>query len=202
MGPPPKPAGERRRRNATVAMTRLPAGGRRGDPPRWPLIDDVVATTQRDMARRQADDYELQLLEPDLQGRQRAAVQRKLDAAQSSATVLDKQIEATAALEAELWRDLWGTPQAVAWERLGWTREVAQYVRWKVKAELGDLDASKEARQLGDRLGLTPLAMLRLRWEVAPDEVAEQRQERTTAARKKTARQRLRVVDSEAAGGS
>jgi hypothetical protein len=183
-------------------MTRLPAGGRQGDPPKWPLIDDVVATTQRDMARRQADEYELQLMEPDLQGRQRAAVQRKLDAAQSAATVLDKQIEATAALEAELWRDLWATPQAVAWERLGWTREVAQYVRWKVKAELGDLDASKEARQLGDRLGLTPLAMLRLRWEVAPDEVAEQRQERTTAARKKTARQRLRVVDSDAAGGS
>ncbi|MGW1134569.1 hypothetical protein [Streptomyces griseoluteus] len=202
MGPPPKPAGERRRRNATVAMTRLPAGGRQGDPPKWPLIDDVVATTQRDMARRQADEYELQLLEPDLQGRQRASVQRKLDAAQSAATVLDKQIEATAALEAELWRDLWSTPQAVAWELLGWTREVAQYVRWKVKAELGDLDSSKEARQLGDRLGLTPLAMLRLRWEVAPDEVAEQRQERTTAARKKTARQRLRVVDSEAAGGA
>ena len=202
MGPPPKPAGERRRRNATVAMTRLPAGGRQGDPPKWPLIDDVVATTQRDTARRQADEYELQLLEPDLQGRQRAAVQRKLDAAQSAATVLDKQIEATAALEAELWRDLWATPQAVAWERLGWTREVAQYVRWKVKAELGDLDASKEARQLGDRLGLTPLAMLRLRWEVAPDEVAEQRQERATSARKKTARQRLRVVDSDAVAGS
>lgn len=202
MGPPPKPAGERRRRNATIAMTRLPAGGRQGDPPKWPLIDDVVATTHRDMARRQADEYELQLLEPDLQGRQRAAVQRKLDGAKSAATVLDKQIEATAALEAELWRDLWATPQAVAWERLGWTREVAQYVRWKVKAELGDLDSSKEARQLGDRLGLTPLALLRLRWEIAPDEVAEQRQERSTQARKKTARQRLRVVDSEAAGGS
>lgn len=202
MGPPPKPAGERRRRNATVAMTRLPAGGREGDAPRWPLIDDVVATTQRDMARRQADEYELQLLEPDLQGRQRAAVQRKLDGAQSAAIVLDKQIEATAALEAELWRDLWATPQAVAWERLGWTREVAQYVRWKVKAELGDLDASKEARQLGDRLGLTPLAMLRLRWEVAADEVGEQRQERSTQAQKKTARQRLRVVDSDAVAGS
>ena len=202
MGPPPKPAGERRRRNATVAMTRLPAGGRTGDPPPWPLMDDVVATTQRDMARRQADEYELQLLEPDLQGRQRAAVQRKLDAAQSSATVLDKQIEATTDLEAELWRDLWATPQAVAWDRLGWTREVAQYVRWKVRAELGDLDASKEARQLSDRLGLSPLAMLRLRWEVDADEVAEQRQERSAQAVKRTARQRLRVVDSDAVAGS
>lgn len=202
MGPPPKPAGERRRRNAAVAMTRLPAGGRTGDAPRWPLIDDVVTTAQRDMAQRHADELELQLLEPDLQGRQRAAAQRKLDAAQSMATVLSKQIEAQVALEAELWRDLWATPQAVAWERLGWTREVAQYVRWKVKAELGDLDSSKEARQLADRLGLTPLAMLRLRWEVDADEVAEQRQERTSQAAKRTARQRLRVVDAEATGGT
>ncbi|MFE7398839.1 hypothetical protein [Streptomyces sp. NPDC057557] len=195
MGPAPKPAGERRRRNATVAMTRLPAGGRTGDPPRWPLMADVVTAAKRDMARRQADDLELQLLEPDLTGRQRAAAQRKLDAAQTETTILDKQVEAQAALESELWTDLWATPQAVAWERMGWTREVAQYVRWKVQAELGDLDASKEARQLSDRLGLSPLAMLRLRWEVAADEVAEQREERTTRTAKKTARQRLRVVD-------
>ncbi|WP_437075203.1 hypothetical protein [Streptomyces sp. enrichment culture] len=49
---------------------------------------------------------------------------------------------------------------------------MAQYVRWKSRAEAGDLDAAKEARQLGDRLGLTPLAMLRLRWKIAePDDV-------------------------------
>lgn len=164
-------------------------------------MDDVVTTAKRDMARRQADELELALLEPDLTGRAKATAERKLAAAQTEANILDKQIEAQQRLEAELWRDLWATPQAAAWERLGWTREVAQYVRWKVQAELGDLDASKEARQLGDRLGLTPLAMLRLRWEIAPDEVGEQRQERTAAARKKTARQRLRVVDPGAASG-
>lgn len=194
MGPPPKAAADRRRRNATLAMTRLPAGGRTGPPPKWPLREDVVTTAKRDMARRHADELELQLLEPDLQGRAKAAAQRKLDAAHSEATILDRQLEAQAALEGELWGDLWATPQAVAWERLGWTREVAQYVRWKVQAELGDLDASKEARQLSDRLGLSPLAMLRLRWEVAADEVAEQRQERTGPARK-SARQRLKIVD-------
>ncbi|PBO23035.1 hypothetical protein CLM85_18600, partial [Streptomyces albidoflavus] len=80
-------------------------------------------------------------------------------------------------------------------------REVAQYVRWKVRAELGDLDASKEARQLADRLGLSPLAMLRLRWEIAADEVSEQREVRSTRT-KKSARDRLKVVDSEAAGGT
>lgn len=198
MGPAPKP--NARRRNATVATTKLPAGGRRGDPPRWPLMDDIVTVAKRDMARRQADELELALLEPDLQGRARSQAQRKLDAAQSTATVLDKQIEAQATIEAELWAELWATPQAVAWERLGWTREVAQYVRWKVQAELGDLDASKEARQLGDRLGLTPLAMLRLRWEVTVDEVGEQRQERS-ARPARSARARLKVVDPDAMAG-
>ncbi|MFJ4418278.1 hypothetical protein [Streptomyces sp. NPDC088925] len=199
MGPPP--SGNARRRNATVAMTRLPASGRQGEPPRWPLLDDIVTAAKRDMARRTADELELALLEPDLTGRAKATAQRKLDAAQSTATILDKQIEAQAAVEAELWVELWALPQAVAWERLGWTREVAQYVRWKVKAELGDLDASKEARQLADRLGLSPLAMLRLRWEITADEVGEQRQARTTRA-KKSARDRLKVVDSDAVAGS
>lgn len=202
MGPPPKPAGERRRRNATIAMTRLPARGREGEPPRWPLLEDVAAVARRDMARRMADELELALLEPDLTGRARAAAQRKLEAAQTSANILEKELEAQRQAEGEVWAELWATPQAVAWERLGWTREAAQYVRWKVRAELGDLDASKEARQLGDRLGLTPLAMLRLRWEVAPDEVAEQRQERTTRAKARTPRQRLRVVDPEGGSGA
>ncbi|MFG2400760.1 hypothetical protein [Streptomyces lydicus] len=152
------------------------------------------------MARHAADDLELALMDPDLDGRARSAAQKKLNNALTTASVLDKQIEVQARVEGELWTELWATPQAVAWERLGWTREVAQYVRWKVRAELGDLDASKEARQLGDRLGLTPLAMLRLRWEVTVDEVGEQRQGRT-ARPARSARARLKVVDPDAAAG-
>jgi hypothetical protein len=26
-----------------------------------------------------------------------------------------------------LWRQVWATPQALAWEQLGWTRTVARY---------------------------------------------------------------------------
>jgi hypothetical protein len=200
MGPAPKPTSERRRRNVTAATTRLPAGGRTGDAPRWPLLADIVMVEQRDSARRLADELELQLLEPDLTGRARSSAQKKHDAANSSANILDRQLEAQAEVEAELWTELWATPQAAAWERLGWTREVAQYVRWKVKAEGGDLDASKEARQLADRLGLNPLAMLRLRWEVAEDEVGEQRQQRTAARRPASAQRRLKVVDPGVAG--
>lgn len=103
--------------------------------------------------------------------------------------------------ECELWADLWSTPQAVAWERMRWTRTVARYVRFEVRAETGDLKAGAEARLLEDRLGLSPQAMLRLRWEVAADEVAEQREDRTTRARK-SARQRLKVVDSDAVAGT
>jgi hypothetical protein len=202
MGPPPKPAGERRRRNATHATTKLPAGGREGAVPRWPLLVDVVMVERRDSARRVADELELQLLEPELTGRSRAAAQKKHDAATTEANILDRQLEAQQQVEAELWTDLWATPQAAAWERLGWTREVAQYVRWKVRAESGDLDASKEARQLADRLGLNPLAMLRLRWEVAEDEVGEQRQQRAAGRRPASAQRRLKVIDPDAVAGA
>ena len=104
--------------------------------------------------------------------------------------------EGLADLELALWTELWSTPQAVAWERLRWVRDVAQYVRWKVQGELGDLEASKEARQLSDRLGLTPLAMLRLGWTISTDEVAEKRS--TTPVPKR----RLRAVDPSGVAGA
>ena len=99
-GPPPKPAGERRRRNATVAMTQLPAEGRIGAAPEWPLP-------------------RLLLDEPGL-------------------------VDLLEGREAELWAELWATPQAVAWERLKWTRTVARYVRFEVRAETGDLKAGAD----------------------------------------------------------
>jgi hypothetical protein len=85
--------------------------------------------------------------------------------------------------EAELWRDLWATPQAVAWEHHGWTRVVARYVRCALAAEDLDKNALAEARQLEDRLGLTPKAMRMLLWTIASDEVAEKRQETSAGAR-------------------
>ncbi|MFJ6293206.1 hypothetical protein ACIQJX_07580 [Streptomyces griseoviridis] len=170
MGPAPKP--NARRRNATVATTPLPADGRQGEPPAWPLLADIVLQTQRDTAQRTADDLELSLADPDLTGRRRAAVQRKADAAREATAILTAQLTAQERVEAELWALLWALPQAVEWERAGWTREVAQYVRWKARAEQGDLDAAKEARQLGDRLGLTPLALLRLRWRIESEDDA------------------------------
>jgi hypothetical protein len=72
------------------------------------------------------------------------------------------------ARELEVWTRLWATPQAVAWERLGWTDVVARYARLIVQAEVYGAKPAflAEVRQLEDRLGLNPLAMARLRWTI------------------------------------
>jgi hypothetical protein len=83
--------------------------------------------------------------------------------------------------ETQLWSGLWQTPQAVMWERLGWVDVVARYVRIVAQAEQPKASSAvrSQAQQLEDRLGLTPMSMLRLRWEVG-DQVesgGEQQQE-------------------------
>ncbi|WP_327378000.1 hypothetical protein OG393_30985 [Streptomyces sp. NBC_01216] len=179
MGPPPKKNAQRR--NAGVAMTRLPAEGRKGKAPAWPLTADIVTEARFEAAEAAVARLTDELADGRLTGARKGAAQRKLEGAQLEAAVLAKRIEGQRALELKLWRELWRTPQSVAWERMSWTRDVAQYVRWKVLAEMGDLDAAKEARQLSDRLGLTPLALLRLRWEIADSEADD----RTTTGRRK-----------------
>lgn len=93
------------------------------------------------------------------------------------------------AKEKAVWADLWATPQAAAWEQFGWVRVVARYARLLIVAEAADAPPAllSEVRQLEDRLGLSPMAMLRLRWSVAVDEVAEVREDRP--------KRRLQVAD-------
>lgn len=80
--------------------------------------------------------------------------------------------------EEHLWGQLWSTPQAVVWERLGWTRTVARYCRVAVIAEgPNGAEAWSEARQMEDRLGLTPKAMRLLLWVISEDEVSKRRTE-------------------------
>lgn len=80
----------------------------------------------------------------------------------------------------QLWETLWRTPHAVAWEKLEWTRVIARYCLVVRAAEIGfDKTAGAEARQLEDKLGLTPKAMRMLLWEIADDELAEVRQAST-----------------------
>lgn len=82
--------------------------------------------------------------------------------------------------EPSLWADLWRTPQAAAWERLGWTRVVARYaVLIEAVEDSEGVPAAAllgEVRQMEDRLGLNPKAMRSLLWEVADlDQVADKR---------------------------
>lgn len=74
-----------------------------------------------------------------------------------------------------LWRSLWRKPQAIQWERLGMERIVARYALKVLEAERPDASngVMGEARQFEDRLGLSPMALLRLRWEIVPDADAE-----------------------------
>lgn len=79
--------------------------------------------------------------------------------------------------ELEVWRELWATPQAVVWERMRYTHEVAVYTRLVVAAERSaDTKSFAEARMWSDRLGLNPAAMLRNRWKIADDELAKRRE--------------------------
>lgn len=69
---------------------------------------------------------------------------------------------------ADVWAHLWSLPQAVAWEEMAAERVVARYCRVLLAAERPKATAAhlQEVRQLEDRLGLSPMAMLRLRWSI------------------------------------
>lgn len=116
----PKP--EHRHRNKTLAAMILPARGRKGRIPKWPL-----------------------------------------------ATPATPAVTAT-------WERLWRTPQAVAWERLAWTPLVARYALLLVEVERPDrpVPLLGEVRQLEDRLGLSPMALARLRWEIVDEDGSAQ----------------------------
>jgi len=151
--PGPAPKKNARRRNIGPSAVTLPAEGRRGRPPAFPL----PAFSCWDQVEEKA----------------------------------------VRVRELALWRQLWCTPQAVAWERLRMHTEVGLYCRLRAQAERGDVKAASESRLMGDRLGMTPMSMLRLRWEISTDELATPRAERAAAkkaAAKSTAR-RLRAVD-------
>jgi hypothetical protein len=78
--------------------------------------------------------------------------------------------------DADLWAQLWRDPQAAAWAPLGYgtRRVVARYVVLQRKAS-SDPAVSAECRQLEAALGISPMAMLRLGWAIAPDELEPRR---------------------------
>ena len=177
-GPPPKHPSTRARRNDPKKDFRvLSAEGREGEVPEWPLLPDVGMQSLLEVQRDRIANLQVEI-EGAEDGRTRGRLQRELNKLELSSAKLALEIEQAGDAEKALWADLWAMPQAVMWEESHAHREVAQYVRWKIRAESGNLDAGKEARMLSDRLGLNPLALLRLRAEVEKTEEAEDRGER------------------------
>lgn len=158
----------------TAAAIQLPSGGYKGPIPKWPLADDIAEKARLKVREDERDDLANQL-ESAAEGREANQLRFRYDRMVEQIAILQATIEGTRDREHEIWNEVWRTPQAEAWSRLLWTREVAIYCRLSVKGELGSLDAGKEARMLADRLGLTPKAMQDLRWVIVSDEMADKR---------------------------
>ena len=71
------------------------------------------------------------------------------------------------------WDELWSLPQALMWERDNALDVVARYASLRALVQnpqsLEDVNAAalSEVRQLEDRLGLSPMAMKRMQWEIS-----------------------------------
>lgn len=140
----------------------------------WPLQADVAQTAQLELARDRVASLQVEVAEAE-DGRTKGRLRRELNKNEMLVATLSLQIEQATDAETALWADLWKTPQAVIWEESHAGREVAQYVRWKIRAEQGDLKAATEARMLSDRLGLNPKALMSLRAEIERADEAEDR---------------------------
>lgn len=191
-GPAQKDPSQRARRNATIAMTKLPRSGRKAAAPKWPLGSDVKLETAIEMLKLDIKDI-AEDIEWGSTARDRSAARRRQERAKKKLRELEAMRKAASATEKQIWTALWKTPQATQWELRGWFREVALYARHQAKAEAGSLDDSKEARMREDRLGLNDRAMKDLKWEIIDDSGASTRP--TPRARRSSSRYGdLRVV--------
>jgi hypothetical protein len=195
-GPPPNPNAIRR--NARVGLVVLPSEGYTGRIPKWPLPDNPRLTAKIRLIEDELEALEERELDDDLSRTERT----KLTRLRERLAIATAERDAVVETEKDLWRKLWRTPQAAEWARLKWDRDVAQYVRHKAAAEIGSIDDSREARQRGHHLGLTPKGMKDLMWTIATDQVAARRNATQAATGTDGAakpRRRLKAVDP---GGS
>lgn len=85
----------------------------------------------------------------------------------------------------DYWRWLWATPQATQWDESGFSLHAALILREAMERDpLNSAKFSAELRQIEDRHGLNPKAMLTLRWRLSarPNAAAEALMERMAAA--------------------
>ena len=195
-GSGPAPSLNPKRSNPRVGVQVLPAQCKKPIP-RWPLIEDLRLSVEKTQRVAAIADLEFIAEDEDLTPARRARLDQKIAAERGRLAVVEEKLSRQKGLELGVWRKLWRSPQAEAWHNLGWIRDVATYARLSVLAEMGDLEALKEARMWSDRLGLTPKAMRALLWVVAADEVKEKRQEREDGdeSTPTAPRRRLSAVD-------
>lgn len=186
------------RRNVRVGPTVLPAAGFKGRMPTWPLPENP-----RMVARIRLIQEDLEVLEErDLDDDLSRTEKTKLTRTRERLAIAEAERDAILDTEKELWKKLWRTPQAHEWARLKWDRDVAQYVRHKAAAEIGSLDDSREARQRGHHLGLTPKGMKDLMWTIGTDEMAEKRAEKKREQQDDEVSQRRRTRPKAVDGGA
>lgn len=168
-----------------MAMTTLPAKGRSGPAPAWPLPTNATIAAAVQFWTSEVERLEVELADAET-GQARANLRRSLNNAERKRVEFELLKLTSEQLEGELWAALWATPQATEWERARAERSVASYVRWQVQADLGDLKATGPALALSDRLGLTPLSLMKLRQEVErTDEVTSRGERRRQPAEPK-----------------
>ncbi|MGZ6852479.1 MAG: phage terminase small subunit [Mycobacteriaceae bacterium] len=200
-GPAPKHPSVRARRNDPKKdFTSLPAQGRPGKAPAWPLQPDVKMTAEHQLALYRVANLQVEI-EGTEDGRTKGRLRRSLAAAELTAATLALQIEQATDAERELWDELWSTPQATMWEASSaFARMLAQFVRWNIKAEQGDLKAAAEARARYKDFGLTPSTLTALKVEIERADEAETRGTQRRAGKAPAAsgrpdpRKRLRSV--------
>lgn len=169
-GPLPKPAGERRRRNApTIPTTSIPTAGRTAavpKPPRWVTLGpNALAWWRWAWKTPQAAAWSTGHL---------SAVARR-------AQLEDDLV----ALEAGAGLDI---AEVLDLEPSDRTREVTAVVRRLHGLASGRLGVAKEMRELDDRLGLSPKAQAALRWTEVDGEPKAQKE--------KAPVRRLRAVEA------
>ena len=93
------------------------------------------------------------------------------------------------------WRAMWKKPQATQWDQDGssmhmWAMLHEDMIQAQKKEKSIPASVAGEMRQIEDRHGLTPKAMLQLRWRVADPVVAQKAKPKVSDDRKVVAMKR------------
>lgn len=173
-GPPPQFDALRRDRDRRDWIV-LPAEGRDGPTPEWPLTGALAHLVLPSFFHRIEDEDT------------KARVLAEAEATASAAF----------ARELELWEREWRRPQAVAWEANGQEIEVALYVRALAAAE--DPGAKVTLRTLvkqqQEALGISLPGLARNRWMIGSTKPEAPSPSAAVSRARSSARNRFRVVD-------